>query len=100
VSHIGCVKDANHPNDRATPGVTVEVAIRDQMIRLGQLLKLAGVVDDGGQARSLIDDGQVSVDGEVERRRGRQVRPGSTVELGDTWILITSQGGSRVANRP
>ncbi len=60
------------------------------MIRLGQLLKLAGVVDDGAAARSLIEDGEVSVDGEVERRRGRQVRPGSTVELGKTRIRVTS----------
>jgi ribosome-associated protein len=84
------VNDVNHSNDNGTTGNTIEVAIRDQMIRLGQLLKLAGVVDDGGQARSLIEDGQVSVDGEVERRRGRQVRPGSTVELGETRIRVTS----------
>ena len=66
------------------------VPIRDETIRLGQLLKLAGVVDDGAQARTLIEDGQVSVDGEVDHRRGRQVRPGSTVELGETRIQVTS----------
>jgi ribosome-associated protein len=69
---------------------TIEVPIRDETIRLGQLLKLAGVVDDGAQARRLIEDGEVSVDGEVERRRGRQVRPGSMVQLGDTRIRVTS----------
>jgi ribosome-associated protein len=68
----------------------IVVPIRDEMIRLGQLLKLAGVVDDGAQARTLIEDGEVSVDGEVERRRGRQVRPGSTVELGEKRIQVTS----------
>ena len=68
----------------------IEVPIRDETIRLGQLLKLAGVVDDGAQARSLIEDGEISVDGEVERRRGRQVRPGATVELGETRIRVTS----------
>jgi len=67
----------------------IEVPIRDEMIRLGQLLKLAGVVDDGAQARSLIEDGEVSVDGEVDRRRGRQVHSGSTVTLGDTQIRVT-----------
>jgi ribosome-associated protein len=71
-------------------GDTIEVAIRDEMIRLGQLLKLAGVVDDGAQARRLIEDGEVSVDGEVERRRGRQLRPGATVELAGTQIRVTS----------
>jgi len=68
----------------------VEVPITGEMIRLGQLLKLAGVVDDGGQARSLIEGGEVSVDGEVDRRRGRQVHPGSLVALGQTRILVTS----------
>jgi len=66
----------------------IEVPITEEMIRLGQLLKLAGVVDDGSQARTLIEDGEVSVDGEVDRRRGRQVRPGSSVELGQTQILV------------
>ena len=66
------------------------VPIRDETIRLGQLLKLAGVVDDGAQARTLIEDGEVRVDGEVDRRRGRQVRPGSTVELGEARIQVTS----------
>jgi ribosome-associated protein len=66
----------------------IEVPINGEMIRLGQLLKLAGVVDDGSQARTLIEDGEVSVDGEVDRRRGRQVRPGSSVELGQTQILV------------
>jgi len=68
----------------------IVVPIRDGTIRLGQLLKLAGVVDDGGAARTLIEDGEVSVDGEVDRRRGRQVRPGSTVTLGETRIQVTS----------
>ena len=68
----------------------IEVPINGEMIRLGQLLKLAGVVDDGSGARTLIEDGEVSVDGEVDRRRGRQVRPGSSVELGETQILVIS----------
>jgi ribosome-associated protein len=68
----------------------IEVPITGEMIRLGQLLKLAGVVDDGAQTRTLIEDGEVSVDGEVDRRRGRQVRPGSLVELGETQILVIS----------
>lgn len=68
----------------------IVVPIRDKTIRLGQLLKLAGVVDDGARARTLIEDGEVSVDGEVDRRRGRQVRPGSTVALGETRIRVTS----------
>ncbi|HZX99949.1 MAG TPA: RNA-binding S4 domain-containing protein [Dermatophilaceae bacterium] len=68
----------------------IEVPITGEMIRLGQLLKLAGVADDGAQARALIEDGKVSVDGEVDRRRGRQIRPGSSVELDDTQIRVIS----------
>jgi ribosome-associated protein len=69
---------------------TIEVPITGEMIRLGQLLKLAGVADDGAQARTLIEDGEVRVDGEVDRRRGRQVRPGSSVDLTETQIRVIS----------
>ncbi len=48
-------------------------------IRLGQFLKLAGLVDTGGQARSLLQDGAVTVNGEVDDRRGRQLRRGDVV---------------------
>ncbi len=51
------------------------------MIRLGQLLKFAGVVSDGGEAKGLLADGAVLVDGELETRRGRQVPVGSVVEI-------------------
>jgi ribosome-associated protein len=66
----------------------IDVPITDEMIRLGQLLKLAGVVDDGAHARALIEGGEVRVDGQIDRRRGRQVRPGSQVDLGQTQIRV------------
>jgi ribosome-associated protein len=53
-----------------------EVEIRDDTIRLGQLLKLAGIVDSGGEAKALIAEGGVTVNGEPESRRGRQLRAG------------------------
>lgn len=68
----------------------MDVEIRDEMIRLGQLLKLAGVVDDGAQAREAIEAGEVRVNGEVETRRGRQLHVGDTVTLGDQDLRITS----------
>lgn len=58
---------------------THEVPIRDESIRLGQLLKLAGVVENGALAREVIEAGAVSIGGEVEDRRGRQVGVGETV---------------------
>lgn len=59
----------------------LQVPIRDESIRLGQLLKLAGVVENGAVAREVIAAGAVSVDGDVETRRGAQLRPGQTVRL-------------------
>jgi ribosome-associated protein len=69
-----------------------EVPIRDESIRLGQLLKLAGVVDDGAMARSVIELGEVSVDGAVEVRRGAQVRPGQTVTFAGQTIRVATGG--------
>lgn len=53
----------------------------DEPIRLGQFLKLGGIAETGGQARALLDDGAVTVNGETETRRGRQLRPGDVVEV-------------------
>lgn len=67
-----------------------EVPIRDESIRLGQLLKLAGLVDDGATARAVIESGEVTVDGETELRRGRQVRPGQLVSYGGQTVRVTA----------
>lgn len=56
-----------------------ELAIRGESIRLGQLLKLVGLVDSGADAKALLAAGEVRVNGEVEVRRGRQVRRGDVV---------------------
>ena len=59
----------------------VDVPIRDESIRLGQFLKLANLVESGAEAKPLIASGLVRVNGEVEVRRGRQLREGDVVEL-------------------
>jgi ribosome-associated protein len=62
-----------------------DVAIREDTIRLGQLLKLAGLADSGAEARELVQDGAARVNGEIETRRGRQLRRGDIVDVaGDT----------------
>lgn len=66
------------------------ISIRDESIRLGQLLKLANLVEDGIEAKALIEQGHVLVNGEPETRRGKQVRHGDTVTLGETTITVTS----------
>jgi ribosome-associated protein len=68
----------------------VEVPIRDESIRLGQLLKLAGLVDDGAMARAVIEAGEVTVDGEVWARRGKQVRPGMLVTYAGESVRVVS----------
>ncbi|ULE32684.1 RNA-binding S4 domain-containing protein [Mycobacterium sp. IDR2000157661] len=62
------------------PGVEpCDVAIRDDSIRLGQFLKLAGLIDSGADAKSVIADGLVTVNGAIEHRRGRQLRAADVV---------------------
>ncbi|GAA3825383.1 RNA-binding S4 domain-containing protein [Nocardioides panacisoli] len=60
----------------------MDVGIRDEMIRLGQFLKLANLIEHGSEARTVCASGEVRVNGEVETRRGRQLREGDVVELG------------------
>ena len=59
----------------------MDVPIRDESIRLGQFLKLANLVESGAEAKPVIADGLVRVNGEVETRRGRQLAVGDVVEL-------------------
>jgi ribosome-associated protein len=66
-----------------------DVAITDGVIRLGQFLKLADLVDSGSEARQQIAGGAVQVNGEVELRRGRQLRPGDVVSMGGDSARVT-----------
>jgi ribosome-associated protein len=65
-----------------------DVPIRETTIRLGQLLKLAGVVPSGGEARLLLDADEVRVNGEPEGRRGRQLHAGDIVEAAGETVRI------------
>ncbi|MCZ2402867.1 RNA-binding S4 domain-containing protein [Paenarthrobacter sp. Z7-10] len=69
---------------------TVDIAIRDDMIRLGQLLKLANLAEDGVEAAELIKNGLVMVNGEIDERRGRQLRAGDTVTVNGETVRITA----------
>ena len=66
-----------------------DVAIRGDMIRLGQLLKLAGVVDTGGELKALLAESDVLVNGELEDRRGRQLHPGDVVQVLDEQLRVS-----------
>jgi len=58
-----------------------DVPIRDEMIRLGQFLKFANLIDSGADAKAVLADGLVRVNGDPEARRGRQLHPGDVVDL-------------------
>jgi ribosome-associated protein len=64
------------------------IEISGGMIRLGQLLKLAGAADGGADAKALIVAGAVTVNGEVESRRGRQLHPGDVVRVGEEELVV------------
>ncbi|NLG55623.1 MAG: RNA-binding S4 domain-containing protein [Rhodococcus sp.] len=64
--------------------------IRDESIRLGQFLKLANLIESGAEAKEVIADGLVSVNGEVETRRGRQLHDGDVVEIGGVSVQVAA----------
>jgi ribosome-associated protein len=62
----------------------------ENVIRLDQFLKLQGAVGTGGQAKMIVQSGEVAVNGQVETRRGRKLVPGDVVTVGDLeWIVET-----------
>ena len=69
----------------------MDVPIHGDTIRLGQLLKLAGLADDGGEAKAILAAGDVRVNGEPENRRGRQLHPGDRIEVGDVLLQLSEQ---------
>ena len=66
-----------------------EVEIRDESIRLGQFLKLADLIDNGADAKPLLMQGLVSVNGEMETRRGRQLGKGDVVTVGEESVRVS-----------
>ena len=69
-------------------GGVLDVPISDDMIRLGQFMKLANLIDSGSDARILLEDGSVRVNGQSERRRGRQLHRGDVVTIQDHDVRV------------
>jgi ribosome-associated protein len=69
-----------------------EIEVRGEVIRLGQLLKVAGLADSGGEAKALLAAGEVRVNGEPETRRGRQLHDGDVVAAGDETVRVVGGG--------
>ena len=68
-----------------------EIAIKSEFIKMDSLLKYAGLCMTGGEAKSLIEEGCVLFNGEVCTMRGKKVRPGDQVSLGDALLKIVSE---------
>jgi ribosome-associated protein len=73
--------------------MTRDVPIRGETIRLGQLLKLAGVVSSGSEVKALLASEPPLVNEEPEARRGRQLHPGDTVRVGEHELRVIDAGG-------
>ena len=66
---------------------TEKVKITTEFIKLDQLLKFSGALETGGQAKEIIVEGLVKLNGEVCTQRGKKIRPGDKVEI-DGQILL------------
>jgi len=75
-------------SQRSILGARKEGTVSEETIRLGQFLKLAGLVATGGEAKRLIQGGQVLVNGAVETRRKRQLHAGDEVVVGDQVYVV------------
>lgn len=65
-----------------------EIVLRDEFIKLGQAIKAAGLVESGIEAKIVIQDGEVKVNGVVETQRGKKLFGGEVVEYNGSSILI------------
>jgi ribosome-associated protein len=76
----------------ADAGDVEDVEVAGDGIRLGQLLKLAGLVGTGGEAKHALAEGLVTVNGAVDRRRGAQLADGDVVASGGRAVRVTTTG--------
>ena len=67
-----------------------EIHIKDEYIKLGQALKLAGLVGSGVEAKILIQDGLVKVNGETDTRRGKKLYPGDVFEMEENQVKVVA----------
>ncbi len=68
-----------------------EIILRDEYIKLGQALKAVGVAQNGAEAKLMIQEGEVYVNGELENKRGKKLYDGDEVICGSTKISILKE---------
>lgn len=67
------------------------IEISDEFIKLGQLLKLAGMVSSGVEAKIVIQNGKVKVNGETDTRRGKKIYPQDVVEYKGQQVTVIGE---------
>lgn len=65
-----------------------EIKIKDEFIKLAQLLKFANLVSSGGEAKMVIDEGFVSVNNQIEKRKGKKIYKDDIVEFNGNQIIV------------
>lgn len=73
-------------------GEKKEFAIHTEFITLGQLMKALGLIGMGGEIREFLYQNEVKINGELDKRRGRKIRAGDTVVVGDLEVAIIARG--------
>lgn len=68
-----------------------KIVIKDEFIKLGQAMKLAGLVDSGLEAKLVIQDGEVKVNGTVEVQRGKKIYPGDTFSFQGKTVTVANE---------
>ena len=68
--------------------ITVNIREEDEFIKLGQAMKLAGLIDSGLEAKIVIQNGEVKVNGEVDTRRGKKLVPGDIFEYEGNRVKV------------
>ncbi|MCQ2405615.1 MAG: RNA-binding S4 domain-containing protein [Oscillospiraceae bacterium] len=69
-----------------------EIEIHSEFIKLDSFLKFAGCVGTGGEAKTVVSDGLVKVNGEICTMRGKKLYPGDTVSFGNETLKVTKEG--------
>lgn len=70
---------------------TIQIQLKGEYVRLCDLLKLAGIVDSGGQGKHMVAEGEVTVDGQPESRKTAKIRAGQTVECRGVKIVVQAK---------
>ena len=67
-----------------------KISIKDELIKMGHALKLSGEADTGVDAKYIIEEGKVKVNGKVEIRRGRKLYNGDVFSVNDSEVTVVS----------